>query len=155
MPRDTSIGAVDSSTPVDATSINDASGACLDYEEITSNSAGTTNIELISTLATVPVNSGRLIRIEANGCLQATGPTNLQVLIQEDGIDLCRRNFSVGSSGRFAIFHVVVFSHSPSAGNHQYKLHSGIAGGSGETATFTASATTPALFWVSDFGPDF
>lgn len=152
--RNTTIGAVDSSTPVDATSVNDAAGGVLSYEELTSNSSPTGTIVLISTLTDVPVNSGRLIRIEANGCMTADAPSNLQVLIQEDGVDLVRRNFSVGSSSRFAIFNVVVLSHSPSAGNHEYKLHAGVAG-SGPNATFTASPTTPALFMVSDAGPDF
>lgn len=154
--RATAIGSfVDTVTALSAATSNDGAGGIIGYDEIMSNSAGTTTIELVSTIANVPVNAGRLIKITASGILRATGAMGLQVLIQEDGVDLNRQDHYVHASGTDAPFNVPAFSHAPSAGNHTYTLHTGISGAGGFTVTLTASSSKKTLFIVEDAGPDF
>lgn len=153
--RSTPIGTFDSSTIVASSTANEGPGGLIGYIEIVANSSGTSTVENYGVINTVPVSTGRLIMITATGKQRATGPTGLQTKIIEDSTDLNRLDHSIWASGTDAAFHIVAFSHSPSAGNHNYTLAGGIAGSSGETATLIADSDNVTIVQVFDCGPDF
>lgn len=125
------------------------------YEELDSNTGGTTTTENAVQCVDVPVEDGRLISIRANGTIRATGPSGLQVLLIEDSTTILRRNFFVSESSQDAAFSVEALSHSPSAGDHTYTLAYGISGGSGETANVIADVDEICYLIVEDKGEDF
>lgn len=153
--RSTPIGTFDSSSFCASAGYNEGPGGCIGYEELTIPTGGTITTENAIQVTTVPVNTGRLLKITAVGFMVATAPTGLQVKIIEDSTDLNRVNFFVNASGVNAAFSIVALSHSPSAGTHTYTLADGISGPGGATVNVEASATEICYIIVEDIGPDF
>lgn len=153
--RSTNFGALTSSDGCDATNYNESGSNLIGYDELTSNGATTNTTTLVSTISTLPVNAGRLIKIEADITVTLTGPTGFHVLFQEDGVDLVRREYATGTGSLIQSCRPSALSHAPSAGNHEYKTHVGITGASGESITLTASGTTTNYIYVTDESPDF
>lgn len=153
--RSTNFGALTSSDGCDATNYNESGADLIGYDEITANSSTTNTTTLVSEFTAQPVNAGRLIKIEADLVVTCTGPTGFHVLFQEDGVDIVRREYSTGTGSLVQGVHPTGISHSPSAGNHNYRTHVGITGSSGESITLTASGTTTNYVYVYDESPDF
>lgn len=151
--RSTPIGAADSSTAATATLVNESGGECIGIGWMDADTTGTVTTENAFQIVDVPVNAGRLIRIEVEGTYQATGPTGLQILIIEDSTTLRRREDGVSDSTPKA-FHATAYSLSPSAGDHTYTLAYGISGPGGETVLILAAATSECTMVVTDAGPD-
>lgn len=155
--RDTDVGAfVAGTSPLSAATSNSGSGGKIGRARRTSNQ-DVTSVVTCLTLANVPVNSFREIDIVVDGTVRTTAPTEFEVLIQEDGTSILRRNFwSPGSSsaptgGKDCSFSVRIDSR-PSLGTHTYAVLIGLAGAATGTASLVADTLSPLLLNVYDAG---
>ena len=144
--------------PLSSAHLNDNGIGKISKGRKTSDSAGTTTVETQITTTAV-TKSGREIEIHVQGRLQTGIPSQVQVRVDEDGVQIARYNiWSPGTNGdpngdeKPIPFHFVVETQ-PSAASHSYSLITGVSGSSGATCKLVASSDAPALIAVYDVGP--
>lgn len=112
----------------------------------------TTLADITSHTVTFTAIANRFYSVSASGVLNSTGsPAYCDVLIREGSTTLALTATQTANSG-FGMGYSMRLLSTFSAGSHTVKLSVAQVGGGG-SATFTASATIPALLLVEDVGP--
>lgn len=142
---------------ISAADINAMPGGTIGRDELSANSSGSTTTETVLSVAPT-VGDNRELTIHVTVNLRASGATDGQCTIFEDGVQIQRKNAPIPATATDVPITTFVERYPGAGATHTYSVATGVSGTGGTVTCVNnggAGTLGKSIILVQDTGPDF